>query len=287
MDEKKKITSDSEKIDKESTDSKDGLAELVMKKYPGLAPNLRKNMQNTIRLVNAISREILTSISEIIIPLSEIDWNKVNKTWIITAENLGKNGWTIPLQIDLNEMIEIADLENADDMDEAFARYYSFEENYHQMREELLQNEILTRWDPLLKQSFENYEKGNYQIVIPSLFTILEGFAHYLIYPSYQASKRTNDKDGLAMKFKKVRAEVDNDSIEMAFYASAQFFIKNAFKYANFDEQNAKRPLIINRNWTLHGRDNITQWKDVDALRLFNAIHTLTVLDFSSLKRTE
>lgn len=282
MDERKKVTSVSKKTGKQSAGSKDAIAELIMKKHPNFAPNLRKNMQVAARMVDNLSREILKGISEIILPLSEIDWSKVNETWIFTAENLGKNGWTIPLQIDLNEMIEIADLKNATDMDKAFGRYYTIEENYHQMREGLLQNDLLTRWDPLLKQSFENYEKGNFQIAIPSLFFILEGFAHQLIYPSYKASKIANDKDGLATKFRKVRADVDMDSIEMAFYASAQFFIKNAFKYANFDDKNAQRPLIINRHWTLHGRDDISQWKDIDALRLFNAIHTLSILDFSS-----
>ena len=284
MDEKKKITSDFEKIDKESADSKDVIAELIMKKHPDFAPNLRNTMQNAARIVNNIGREILTAISEIIIPLSEIDWNKVSETWVSTAENLGENGWTIPLQISLNEMIEIADLENATDMDKAFSRYYSVEKNYHQMREGLLKNELLTRWDPLLKQSFANYEKGNYQIAIPSLFLILEGFAHNLLYQTYLESKPNKPKASLQSKFDVVRSAAEKDSIEMAFYASAQFFIKNAFQYANFEATDAKRPLLINRNWVLHGHDDISQWKEIDALRLFNAIHTLSILDFSSLE---
>lgn len=282
MDKKKKIISNSEKVNKEPTGNRDVIAEHIMRKYPDLAPNLRKNMQNTVKLSNDIGRQTLKVISEIIIPLSEIDWNKVNETWIATAENLGMNGWTIPLQIDLNEMIEMADLENVADMDKAFARFYSIEGNYQQMREKLLQNDLLNRWDPLLKQSFENYENGDYHIAIPSLFLILEGFAHHLLYQTYLETKPNKPKANLQSKFAVVRSAADKNSIEVAFYASAQFFINNAFQYANFENPDSARPLLINRNWVLHGRDDISQWKDIDALRLFNVISTLSILDFSS-----
>ena len=56
-------------------------------------------------------------------------------------------------------------------------------------------------------------------------------------------------------------------------------FLKCVFKAGNFD-RNPERLEIINRDWVLHGRDYPSNWKQVDALRLLNALHTIIELDF-------
>lgn len=281
MNEKEKFHLENEKTLEKPTGEPDTLAKYIVENYPEFAPKLRKNIQAAARGLEDFSRMVLASLSQVIVPLSKIDWNKVNETWIITAENIGKMGWTIPTHMDLNSMIDIAEIENVEEMDQAFANFYSIEENYAQMRESLLQHDSLNQWKSLLNQCFENYEKKNHEIAIPSLFLILEGFSHHLLYPTYLENNPKKPKASLNEKYSVVRATADEDSIDMVFYASAQFFINKAFKFANFESKDAKRPLLINRNWVMHGHDNVSEWKDIDALRLFNAIHTLTILDFN------
>jgi hypothetical protein len=104
--------------------------------------------------------------------------------------------------------------------------------------------------------------------------------AHKLIFPKFNNTDNTNEGSSLSKKYETVRIQVLDDHVALAYYASAQVLIKRAFKFGEFDKEDARRPFLVNRNWVLHGRDNPSLWKRVDALRLFNAIITLTVLSF-------
>ncbi|MEJ9205529.1 hypothetical protein P4W02_29545, partial [Bacillus thuringiensis] len=55
--------------------------------------------------------------------------------------------------------------------------------------------------------------------------------------------------------------------------------LNRIFEFGNFDNNPTRLPMI-NRDWVLHGRDYPKNWKQVDALRLFNALQTIVELDF-------
>lgn len=81
-------------------------------------------------------------------------------------------------------------------------------------------------------------------------------------------------------QFETVRGKFTADSISLAFYASAQVFLAQAFSFVVFDGEEAVRQILFNRNSVLHGRDNPAKRENIDPIRLFNAISTLTILDF-------
>lgn len=244
-----------------------------------LPPHLIESVQKASLEIGKIFTEVSKSLYEALAPILEIDWEKAGKRWLELAEKLAQKGWTVPLNMGISEMFDILELNSRYKIDKAFEEFYSKEENYIKVKEELLKNEFLHEWKELLEQCFENFEKGNYIITIPSLFTVIEGFAHKLIYPRYKHYEEPNEKQppSLSRKYTIVRQEVESTSAQLALYASAHVFIRKAFQFERFD---AKRPSLINRNWVLHGRDNPSQWRKIDSIRLINTISTLTALDF-------
>ena len=218
--------------------------------------------------------------------LEMIDWEKVERKWIDVAEKVGKSGWTIPLHISVVDLLDIADLEKQADIDQAFMKYFSEDDNFEEMKKNIMENALLTDFHELLEQCFSNYEKGQFLITIPSLFSILEGFAHKLIFSQYRQSPEYNEKSRVSLqrKYEKMRTDIENNTSELAFYASAALFLEKSFdnrEAFNDEESKDVRPLIINRHRVLHGRDIPAMWKRHDAIRLFNAIHTLSVLDLT------
>jgi hypothetical protein len=242
--------------------------------------HVQQTMQENIKKILEFSEYVNKVIAASLAPLREINWDELEKGWLNMAEGLAIKGWTTPLNMDVDRMFELAAIKKQYKVDKAFIEFYADKDNFKELKDTLLEHKLLNEWNGLLKQCLENYEKGNYLIVIPSLFTIIEGFAHKLIFPRFKISDKTDENISLSRKYETVRSEVLEDSVTLAYYASAQVFIRMAFKFAGFDKEDARRPFLINRNWVLHGRDNPSLWKRVDALRLFNAISTLTVLDF-------
>lgn len=281
MEQKKKETEGKQAKKQNKTEQELGnpLSSFGINLSSSVAP-VRKSVRKFSEQIGKLIFEVNKAISEALAPLLEIDWEQVSASWLESAESLGEKGWTIPLNIGINEMLEIADFKTRSEVDRALSNFYANEENFKEMKSNILKNKLLSEWHELLKQCFENYERGSYLIVIPCLFTILEGFAHKLVYPKFKDSDNAKEQASLSKKYQIVRKEVLEDSVTLSFYASAQFFIKKAFQFGEFDKKNAKRPFLINRNWVLHGRDDPAHWRKIDALRLFNAISTLTILDF-------
>ncbi|MBJ3793467.1 hypothetical protein I8J38_33805, partial [Bacillus sp. OA1] len=110
-------------------------------------------------------------------------------------------------------------------------------------------------------------------------FIVIESLAHMVITPKFQKYITSNKRISLKEKYKKVKPEIEKDRTNIIIYISVHEFLKSVFKMGNFDK-NKNRFSIINRDWVLHGRDNPNNWNEADVLRLFNAIHTITQLDF-------
>ncbi|EEK47178.1 hypothetical protein FO497_20510 [Bacillus cereus ATCC 10876] len=207
----------------------------------------------------------------------DIDWTETEKTWKNAAELLGKKGWTLPLLMDVEDNIRLSQVEDLRELDKEIVEYHLNE--FQNMKREILTHEFVKEWKELLGQCFDNYEKGNYLIVIPNLFIVIESLAHMVITPKFQKYITSNKRISLKEKYKKVKPEIEKDRTNIIIYISVHEFLKSVFKMGNFDK-NKNRFSIINRDWVLHGRDNPNNWNEADVLRLFNAIHTITQLDF-------
>lgn len=258
-----------------------------------------ENWGNAVVRLNRIAEPVVTmaqQIAEQLKPFFDaihaIDWEKVEERWIRVAEDIGEKGWTIPLNLSVHELFEIADSEDLNEVDEVFMQFFTVENNYSEMKKSIMENDLLKEFHPLLEQCFENYEKESFLIVIPSLFSVVEGLAHKLIYPPYRETShhKSGQRANIITKYTKMRDEIENNSTNAAIYISATLFLSKSFDNKNaFNDEAEKdnRPLIINRNRVLHGRDNIALWRKADAMRLFNALHTLSILNLSDEEENE
>lgn len=182
------------------------------------------------------------------------------------VEDLGQMGWALPLWATPKEAKEIYDLETRDEVDAYFLNAYEGgTEEYRFLKEHLLSNENLERWRPLICQSFRAFERGDYQITVPALISVLEGLVEDL---SGRLEESPNPKQTVRQK-----RQAESGDVKNWIAVSVENFVWEVFERHDFSQ---KRPDLINRNWILHGRDH-TDWSKVDALRLFQAIQTVSM----------
>ncbi|MEW4206365.1 hypothetical protein Q0O28_26410 [Bacillus thuringiensis] len=243
--------------------------------------NANKQMQEALQKIAELRTHLLESINVSLRPVIDIDWEEFERKEKKSAESLGRRGWTLPMNMTPGETIGISDIEGQDELDSTFLSFYSKEEEFQFIKTQILEHELTKEWGVLLTQCFESYENGNYLIVIPNLFIIIENISHILISPRYQKYLNPNQKrkPPLRDQYKKVKKEVETDRTYIICYISVAEYLNCVFKSGNFDKRPARLP-IINRDWVLHGRDYPCNWKQVDALRLFNALSTIIELDF-------
>jgi hypothetical protein len=243
--------------------------------------NANKQMQEAFQKISELRTHLIESINVSLRPVIEIDWEEFERKEKKSAESLGRRGWTLPMNMTPGETIGISEIEGQDELDSTFLSFYSKEEEFQFIKTHILEHELTKEWEALLTQCFESYENGNYLIVIPNLFIIIENISHILISPRYQKYLNPNQKrkPPLRDQYKKVKKEVETDRTYIICYISVAEYLNCVFKSGNFDKRPARLP-IINRDWVLHGRDYPCNWKQVDALRLFNALSTIIELDF-------
>ncbi|WP_413565462.1 hypothetical protein [Bacillus sp. 3P20] len=243
--------------------------------------NANKQMQEAFQKIAELRTHLIESINVFLRPVIDIDWEEFERKEKKSAESLGRRGWTLPMNMTPGETIGISEIEGQDELDSTFLSFYSKEEEFQFIKTHILEHELTKEWEVLLTQCFESYENGNYLIVIPNLFIIIENISHILISPRYQKYLNPNQKrkPPLRDQYKKVKKEVETDRTYIICYISVAEYLNCVFKSGNFDKRPARLP-IINRDWVLHGRDYPCNWKQVDALRLFNALSTIIELDF-------
>ncbi|MEF8683606.1 UNVERIFIED_CONTAM: hypothetical protein ORM23_26710 [Bacillus cereus] len=243
--------------------------------------NTNKQMQEVFQKIEELRTYLIESINVSLRPVINIDWEEFERKEKKSAESLGRRGWTLPMNMTPGETIGISEIEGQDELDSTFLSFYSKEEEFQFIKTHILEHELTKEWRMLLTQCFESYEHGNYLIVIPNLFIIIENISHILISPRYQKYLNPNQKrkPPLRDQYKKVKKEVENDRTYIICYISVAEYLNCVFKSGNFDKRPVRLP-IINRDWVLHGRDYPCNWKQVDALRLFNALSTIIELDF-------
>ncbi|MDA1588999.1 MULTISPECIES: hypothetical protein [unclassified Bacillus cereus group] len=240
-----------------------------------------EDVNRTYKEVGDLSRQMNEAISEatkeLTSQLSDIDWVGIMKTWKESAEKLGGKGWTLPLSMTPGEVVEFSEIK---DIDIAMEEYFSHDNGYAytRMKREVLDHKFVESWKSLLEQCFNSYESENYLVVIPNLFIVVEGIARMLISKKFEKYK-TKQRTSLRGQYEKVREDVSTDRVYLVVYVSIVGFLNQVFQQGNFDRNPTRFP-IINRDWVLHGKDAPSNWKKVDALRLFNAIYSFTAVDF-------
>jgi hypothetical protein len=120
----------------------------------------------------------------------------------------------------------------------------------------------------LLEQCLESYERGNYLICVPALIAVLEGA---IAFPEGVAFIHGWGRRAF---FDCKIADCDSDLLSRALWESMDIFVSHLFEHAPFG---GARPPRLNRHWILHGRD-VPDWGQAEALRLFQALQTLSLI---------
>lgn len=148
------------------------------------------------------------------------------------------------------------------DVDEFFVHLYARKRGRllsHSIKY-LLAHEGLRPWRRLIRETRYAYSRQKYQLVVPALLAVLEGFL---------ATK------GQALATKRMPHDIAKRECganqRSAAWASVDAFVENVFGRAPFS---GVRPGTLNRHWILHGRD-AGPWNRPDCLRLYQAIHTI------------
>ncbi|AFQ13849.1 hypothetical protein P9Y62_15960 [Bacillus thuringiensis] len=235
--------------------------------------------QEILRKIAELRTHLIESINVSLRPIIGIDWEEFERKEKKASENLGRRGWTLPMNMTPGETIGLSEIADQDELDLTLLDFYSKDEEFEFIKTNILGHELTKEWRELLIQCFDSYEKGSYLIVIPNLLIILENIAHILISPRFQKYLKPDKKTSLKTKYNKVHREIKRDRTYIVFYVSVAAFLNRIFEFGNFDNNPTRLPMI-NRDWVLHGRDYPKNWKQVDALRLFNALQTIVELDF-------
>lgn len=226
----------------------------------------------TTNLINIVPKNIGLSIFDIPsftlppIEFPRIDYDSIEK---ITNDN-SNFGWTLTREINTLEYLD-DDLLNLSlkEKDEYFYDYYSKNdwELYHLMKDSLLES-VDSKWKELMEDCFDSFEQNKYRMVIPLLFSIVEGESANIF--------RTHKVGGPLVTFMTTQVSSEQDKFtQIAIYSLTRFMKKQLFTFHEFDKY---RKPVINRNWVLHGRDDPKHWQKVDALRLFNVLSTLQLV---------
>lgn len=224
---------------------------------------LRVNIPSLAAHLNQYATFKIPNIAFPRIDLPKIDYERIEN---ITNDN-SKYGWTLTGEMSSGDYLE-DDLVGitAEEKDEYFYNYYSRNdwEHFGNMKEGVLGN-IEPRWTELIQECFDSFENDKYRLVIPTLFTIIEGEMAF-VFHSHQGSNAI---------IKMMETQANGEESEMkkiSLYSVIHSMRDQLFGSLSFAEV---RNELINRHRVLHGRDEPQYWLKVDALRLFNVISSL------------
>jgi hypothetical protein len=188
-----------------------------------------------------------------------------------SGKRLAELGWAVPMNFTMSQEIALADPANSDeDIERCIVDFYLCDQHKQLRRlyDDLIATEVLSQWHPLLRQCFKAFELNLHLVTIPSLISVLEGAIA-------QKCNTLRTKNVHVIGPTKAKACQENQrspyNIDYFIWSSLAAFIEKLYDRSDFSKE---RPPSLNRHWILHGRDS-TQWTVADAIRLFNALHSI------------
>ena len=218
------------------------------------------------------------TVSKAVIEMERVAevWEEWDRQMDLHADRLGELGWTYPMNLSFPQLSEIIQLEDAEKIDAEFVGFYAYNngENFAELIQEIMESEYLTPWMSMLKECVESHQDGRFVVSATCLISVLEG----AITKSYGGRLKQSQ---LAKFFNERIQEAGEDRMQAVMWKSIGAFVRQLFAYSDFS---GDVPARINRHWILHGKV-VPAGKEADSLRLFQAIHTVSVF-YDVFKRT-
>jgi hypothetical protein len=238
--------------------------------YRLLMDDLAKNITNMVLSFQASCQRLSESLQAS--PLLNIDWPKILAQRGQGCERLANLGWTTPMTFSLHDFAEIAEHCTSDqEIEQYMLNHFTTadSENFMDIRDITLHSTKLVGWQALLQQCFDAYDRGHYLVTIPALLSVIEGAVAQKA--GKLKSTQVNTRK-LATDLKKATQLKNQDGMHFLIWRSARVVLDKLFANSDFG---GPHPGELNRHWVLHGRDQ-TQWTQIDTLRLFNLIASIS-----------
>jgi len=192
------------------------------------------------------------------------------------AEDLGKIGWTLPVDATPGEvtglMESISDIESAD---KVFIDFYAEDGaiRLEWLKKRLRSSPDLQQWKAVLEEAITNYSEGRHRSCVALLLPLIEG----VTAKKFKEPQFHKEKSRKKFFSDKLKDENENTSLISSYmWRSYRGFAETLFKAVNFsapfDCQQS-----LNRHWLLHGR-GILESNPSDSLRLLQALGTIVEL---------
>lgn len=183
---------------------------------------------------------------------------------------LGRAGWTLPMWMPLQAIPKLLSVVGRDSpdlaqLDMAFAARYTKDDGKElkKLISDLTTEESLQPWRTLVEEAFLCYSEGRYQVVVPSLFVVIEGLTIAVANAPFEKSPVTPMRR---------MAQDRQSAIRLLVCVSLEEFLDSTFASSSFART---EPSSLNRHWTIHGRSRRPATQ-IDCIKLFNALHTLS-----------
>jgi len=230
----------------------------------------RQQMNELAKSLTEISQPIGTTIpAPLLDSISKIDWPKLLSQMDQSCERLADLGWALPMMFTLRELVELAEHGNTDQQIERYMLdFFTLEDgrSFMYLQRGALASANLVGWRALLEECFDAYDRGHYLVEIPALLSVVEG-------TMAQNAGKLNVAEVDPRKFAaSLEKATQPGSIDFWIWRSVRIVLDKLFAPSGFGGPHPKK---VNRHWILHGRDQ-TQWTQVDALRLFNLLATIS-----------
>ncbi len=186
------------------------------------------------------------------------------------GERLAEAGWTLPQFLDFSDVRNLLETSSDSDLDALIVDLYSRDEGHEwiSLRGELAKSELLDSYRTVIEQAFRAYERGDYLIVVPALLAALEGVLAIV-------DNRIRSRRVTPVEWARNRESAQSEgSMHKVLWGSIVFFTEKLWQRSDFSEDH---PPSLNRHWILHGR-KMQDVDQADALRLFQALHSITTL---------
>jgi hypothetical protein len=184
------------------------------------------------------------------------------------AERLGKMGWTIPVWGAL-DLVDLAAQHSPEEVDEGFVTAYRQRRGarFRELGTDLMHTQSLQQWRPLIDECIWAHRRGRFLIVVPSLLSVTEGAVAQLTGTLKKGSSPRTVADRQASQLP--------PGSDRLLWVSLRAFLEGIFAAHDF---RSTPPPALNRHWLLHG-PAAAEWGEPDSVRLFQGLHTLTLLD--------
>jgi hypothetical protein len=221
-------------------------------------------MRATIQALNSIRQPSV---------LPKIDFKALGNQMILGQKKLAETGWTVVGWIDLPHARAFRNWSESE-IDAYFETQYlrGPENRLKHLRRKLLKDSSFAPWRDLLRESFRAFNQGLHKICVPSLVSVLEGYAILRLVETAEGNRKDHfQRDTAPQRGLRGLRRHNNQHVKGMIWQSLVEFFDNLYKHSDFCSD---RPTFLNRHWIQHGRSE-SDWTKLDALRLFNALDTL------------